>query len=222
MMAGSAVIAAALVVVGTFGGTAAAKAPHVIPHVTDAAVNGPTVVAIGDSIVKGRGLTPAEAWPAQVARADGWRLTNLATSGAGFVKKGAGGVTFADEAAAAIPLKPSVIVIQASRNDLGEPADKVSRAITTIIDSLHASLPRTRLIAVRPVWSKTEVPGELTSFRERVAAAVTAAGGHSVDIGTPLVGGADLMQSDGIHPTVAGQTAIADAVRSALAARSLP
>ena len=60
----------------------------VIPRTTDASSDGPVVVAIGDSIMEGHGLDPSDAWPALLAKQNGWRLTNLASDGSGFATVG--------------------------------------------------------------------------------------------------------------------------------------
>ena len=61
------------------------------------------MVAIGDSIMEGHGLDPGQAWPALLAQEYGWRLTNLASDGSGFVTPGNNGDTFADQVAVGGP-----------------------------------------------------------------------------------------------------------------------
>ncbi|MBW8872837.1 MAG: hypothetical protein JF618_12000, partial [Leifsonia sp.] len=72
-------------------------------------------VAIGDSIAFGKGVTASEAWPAILSASHGWRLTDLAVSGSGFVKPGWNGATYRGQVDAALRLHPQVILLAATR-----------------------------------------------------------------------------------------------------------
>jgi acyl-CoA thioesterase-1 len=172
----------------------------------------PVVVAIGDSIMEGHGLTAGQAWAATIAKQDDWRFTNLASDGSGFVKVGNKGDTFADQARAAIALHPSVIILAGSSNDVGESDSVLATATGQTIASIRKALPHVRIIAVSAVWGATAVPSQLTDIDNQVQTAIAAVGGDFIDIGQPLSGHPELMQSDGVHPTAAGQLVLAAAV----------
>ncbi len=178
----------------------------------------PVVVAIGDSIMEGHGLSAGQSWVATIARQDGWRFTNLASDGSGFLKVGDKGDIFADQARAAIALHPSVVILAGSSNDVGEPDAALAASTSATIALLRAALPHARIIAISAVWGATAVPAQLTDIDHQVQAAISAVGGQYVDIGQPLSGHPELMQSDAVHPTAAGQRVLAASVLGALRA----
>ena len=212
LAAGALVVAAAL----TIGVVSAIGSPKVVAHDTDAAPDGPVVVAIGDSIMEGHGLDPSQAWPSLLAREYGWRLTNLASDGSGFVTAGSNGDTFADQIAVAVRLNPSIVLVSGSSNDLGSDDVTIAGKTAATIRALHAAVPRAEIFAVSPVWNDTSVPPQLNSIDLDVVHAVAAVGGYTLDIGQPLSGRPGLLQSDDVHPTPAGQQLIAEAVSKAL------
>ena len=153
---------------------------------------------------------------AVLATEHGWRLTNLASDGSGFVAVGDNGDTFADQARAAEELDPDVVIITGSSNDLGADDTEIDGATTATIAEVHAALPAAKIIAVSAVWGDTEVPPQLSAIDSYVDSASTADGGTYLDIGQPLSDRPDLMQSDDDHPTAAGQLLIASAVSAAM------
>lgn len=190
--------------------------PMIVAQINDASRAGPVVVGIGDSILEGHGLDQGQSWLAVLASQYGWRLTNLASDGSGFVTVGDNGDTFADQVRAAERLHPDIIVISGSSNDLGSDGASIRDATFATVESIHSALPSTRIIAVSAVWGDTAVPAQLSDITSAVANAVTAVGGTYLDIGQPLSGQPALMQPDDDHPTVTGQLAIASAVAAAL------
>ena len=179
----------------------------------------PVVVAIGDSIMAGHGLPAGQAWVGILAEERGWRFTNLASDGSGFVKVGSKGDTFADQAREAIALHPSIVILAGSSNDLGESDAALAKETTATIERLHAALPGAKIIAVSAVWGASSVPGQLQDIDDQVQAAIAAAGGDYIDIGEPLAGHPELMQADAVHPTAAGQRVLANSVIAALQKR---
>lgn len=194
----------------------AQAAPTIVSRVTDASADGPVVVAIGDSIMEGHGLDPTQAWPALLAGEDDWRLTNLASDGSGFVTVGENGDTFADQVHAAVSLRPSVVIVSGSSNDLGESDAAIARATDSALSALRAALPHAEIIAVSPVWNDTAEPDQLRTIDQDVVKTAASIGAVDLDIGQPLDGQRGLVQSDDVHPTAEGQVAIAAAVARAL------
>lgn len=204
------------------GAAAATSRPIITERTTVGSVGGPLVVAIGDSVMEGHGLDPSEAWPAMLAQHYGWRLKNLASDGSGFVTVGDNGDTFADQAAAAVRLHPSIVIVSGSSNDLGDPDTAIARNTDATITSLRAALPHAEILAVSPVWNDTAEPVQLASIGEDVVQAGRTVGARDLDIGRPLFAQPALLQTDDVHPTVAGQQAIASRVEEALTSTPRP
>jgi len=178
----------------------------------------PSVVAIGDSIMKGHGLGATQAWPALMAAHDGWRLDNLACDGAGFLAIGADadcGESFSGLVALAVALHPRTIVIEGSSNDFGQRDDDLLPETVKQLAQLRAALPDAQIIGLSTIWGDTTVPAQLADIDQQVRTAVERVGGRFLEIGQPLSGHPEWMQSDDVHPTAAGQLAIYAAVQAA-------
>lgn len=199
------------------GSASAAEYPVIVPKTSNAASSGPLVVAIGDSIMAGHGLPSSEAWLALLAQNDDFRLTNLASDGSGFVTVGDNNDTFADQIEAAIDLKPQVVILSGSSNDLGQSDVAIAAATSAAINLLHLRLPNAQIITVSAVWGDTTVPFQMKAIAADVVVATRAVGGTYLRIGQPLAGKAVLLQGDDVHPTAAGQAVLAAAVNRALA-----
>jgi acyl-CoA thioesterase-1 len=174
------------------------------------------VVAIGDSIMDGHGLKPTRAWPELIGQATNWQLTDLASDGTGFTAVGDDGDTFQDEAVEAVALHPSIVIIAASSNDLGEDPTEVSDDVTATMSYLRDSLPDAQIIAFNAFWGADSPPPELAALDSDLEYASTVTGAHYLDIGQPLAGRPQLMQFDGVHPTARGLVVLAAAIAAAI------
>jgi acyl-CoA thioesterase-1 len=211
-----AVAAAAILLAGCTARPVATPSPTAVGH--------PSVVAIGDSIMKGHGLTATEAWPALMASENGWRLDNLACDGAGFLAVGDDadcGETFAGLVAKAVALHPRTVIIEGSSNDFGESNGDLLPETESQLAELRLALPHAQIIGLSTVWGDTAVPSQLADIDAQVRDAVTRVGGQFLEIGQPLGGHPEWMQSDDVHPTARGQLAIYAAVRAAFDAAHL-
>ncbi|RFA12893.1 hypothetical protein B7R22_14710 [Subtercola boreus] len=180
-----------------------------------AAATAPVVVAIGDSIMSGHGLDdPAQSWPQLLAARNGWQLTNLADDGTGFVQPGDNEDTFQDQAAIAVQLDPSIVIIAASNNDLGVDSSELADQTNSTLRSLRAALPEAQIIALSAFWGDETPPDELQEATDDIHAAADTVGATFVDIGQPLAGQPDLMQDDDVHPTADGQELLATVIDS--------
>ncbi|WP_223691335.1 SGNH/GDSL hydrolase family protein [Leifsonia poae] len=215
---GAVVAGAAIIVVSVAAGAVSAASAHptIVERTTVAAANGPVVVAIGDSIMEGHGLEPSQAWPALLAEENGWRLTNLASDGSGFVTVGDNGDTFDDQVTAAAKLHPAIVLLSGSSNDLGVADSAITTATTATVDRLRADLPNAEIIAVSPVWNDKSVPPQLLTIDADTVSAVAGVQGRNLEIGQPLFGQPSLMQGDDVHPTADGQQVLATAIENAL------
>lgn len=186
-----------------------------------AASNPVRIVTIGDSIMAGYGLDPAEAWPALLASHESATVTNLGCSGAGFVSVGDCDVPFAGLIQAAAAADPAIVIIQSSDNDDGED-DALAGATMSTLVALRDALPHARIVGLSTLWNQPwEEPDEVRAGTSALRDAVTAVGGTFVDIGQPLADDPGLLQFDDEHPTAAGQETLREAITSAIAAAGL-
>ena len=193
------------------GCTTASSAPGVAVGPAVSGNGHPTVAVIGDSIESGAGLRPAEAWPALVAVDRQWELENYSVPGAGFVTHGDDEQDFGAQVDQAIALRADMVLIGASDNDLGRDVYTVSAAMTAAVERLRTALPHARILGFNALTGEAS-DDDLAPLNEALHDAVTAVGGHWLDLGQPYRGQAGLVQNDGEHPTPAGQQAIAAAV----------
>lgn len=215
----AALTALALVGCSEDSSVAAAPSPSVTGRAWDHAP-GERIVVIGDSVSGGHGLTPEQAWPALLARTERWQLTNLSCDGAGVVAEGD-----QDECASAYPglvkravdLRPRVVFVQASSNDLGEDDAQVTSATDQLVALVHRDLPEARVVGLSAVWNEQAPPAQLATISHALHRAVRRDGGTYVDVGQPLSGHPEWMQSDDVHPTARGQRALEAGVIAAFA-----
>lgn len=195
------------------------------PSGSDAAaevVSTKVVVAIGDSIMDGHGVKPSHAWPELISAAtSSWQLTDLASDGTGFMAIGDNDDTFQAQAIQAVALNPQIVIIAASSNDLDVDPDAVAEATTSTMTYLRDNLPGATIIALNTFWGDETPPTELTDLDADLRIASDQVGAHFLDIGQPLAGRSDLMQSDDVHPTSKGLVVLAAAIASAIRADSL-
>ncbi|QWL30335.1 SGNH/GDSL hydrolase family protein [Rathayibacter toxicus] len=171
---------------------------------------GSRVTIVGDSIVRGLGVGSQQAWPALVGDDLGWTVTNLGCDGGGFIETGDCDAAIGDRAQEIAATAPDAIVLIASSNDLNWPTETVNKAILPAVRAIAEAVPSAKLIALDSVWGPHSRPEDLDAYDATLAASVTASGGTALQYPDPLqVDG--LLGEDGVHPTVAGQLALADA-----------
>jgi acyl-CoA thioesterase I len=193
------------------GCTTASSVPGVAVGPAVSGKGHPTVAVIGDSTDSRAGLRPAEAWPALVAVDRQWELENYSVPGAGFVANGGDEQDFGAQVDQAIALRADMVLIGASDNDLGRDVYTVSAAMTAAVERLRTALHHARILGFNPLTGAAS-DDDLAPLNGALHDAVTAVGGHWLDLGQPYRGQAGLVQNDGEHPTPAGEQAIAAAV----------
>jgi acyl-CoA thioesterase-1 len=184
------------------------------------AAPGTRVVVVGDSISGGHGLAAGQAWPEVLARTERWQLTNLSCDGAGVLTEGDTddcATAYEGLVQRAVTLRPAVVFVQASSNDLGQDEDEVDGGTEQLVADLHRLLPRARVVGLSAIWNEQTPPAQLAAISAALRTAIDEHGGTYVDIGQPLRGHPDWMQSDDVHPTVRGQRAVLSAVTTAFA-----
>ncbi len=218
-MASAMALACALALVGC-----APKTVELSTGTTAAGSARPVVVAIGDSIMKGHGLPAAQDWPALLAAANHWDLTNLACDGAGFVKAGDAndcGDDYSGLISKAGALHPSLILISGSSNDLGEDNGQLLSETKAMLETLRKAVPAATIVGISTIWNDTKTPDQMDDINEQVRTAVKQVGGVYLDIGQPLAGHRNLLQADDVHPTAQGQRALAKAIAGAIRSAKL-
>jgi acyl-CoA thioesterase I len=184
------------------------------PRVADAqsATPDPTarvIVAFGDSLTAGYGVTPAEAYPGRLhARlaAEGYRyrIVNAGVSG----ETTAGGLRRVDWA---LSVKPSIAIVALGANDglRGQSPVEMERNLERIIERFQSGGARVLLAGMRlPANYGGRYAGE---FGRAFAQAASRRGVVLVPFLLEGVGGnPSLNLPDGIHPTAEGHRIIAD------------
>jgi lysophospholipase L1-like esterase len=216
----AAAVAVALLVVGTTTSApvaepTAAFAPPVGPPPTDH-----PIVVLGASISAGTGSTSAQAWPALVGRCLGRRVLVDAVPGAGYITPGRGErgpvVRLLREADLA-RLHPSLVVLQAGHNDIGEPAPKLRTAVTTTIGTVGREVPGTPL-ALITVFAHVGVPTAEARATDATIVDAARRADPRVVVLDPLAEGWSFPRvGDGLHPTAVGQRVLAGHVLGGLA-----
>ena len=179
------------------------------------------VLTIGDSIMRGWGLRSEDAWPKLIALTKEWDVTNLGCDDAGFVvigKPSQCADTLLGVSRSVAALHPDLIIIEGSSNDFGQSNTRLLAATIEALATLRSQFPNADIVGLSTVWSDTPPPAQLAEVNSQMQQAVTAVGGRYVDIGQPLGGHPEFLLNDGVHPTAAGQGALAAAIRTAIGA----
>jgi acyl-CoA thioesterase I len=145
------------------------------------------VATIGDSIMSGHGLDPAQAWPVLLGARESVAVSNLGCGGAGFIAVGECDTDYSGLVAEAAAEHPDVVIIQSSDNDFGEDDDDIASATTATVASLRTALPNARIIGFSTLWDQPgELPDQVASTSDDLRSAVEAVGGTFIDLGQPL------------------------------------
>jgi lysophospholipase L1-like esterase len=165
----------------------------------------------------GLGLDSSEAWPALLADGSDATVDNLGCSGAGFVAVGDCGTDFDGLIDSAVADSPDIVIIQSSDNDADESDDDVQTATVQTVADLHAALPNAQIVAFSTLWDQpTDAPDSIEVDSDALQEAVAEIGGVPLDLGQPLAGQEDLLQSDDEHPTAEGQQVLAQDIKATL------
>ena len=179
----------------------------------------PTVLAIGDSIMKGYGDPDGVSWLNLIAQKQNWNLIDRSCNGAGFIT-----VAHADCAttltaviSGTAGLNPDFVIVEGSANDSGTDTDRLAAVTTHAIEQLRTLFPRATIIGLPVAWGDQQPPRDLVLINAQIAAAMASVKGIYVDFGTPLLAHPELMQYDHLHPLPSGQAALEAAIEQAIA-----
>ena len=170
---------------------------------------GAKVVVLGDSITAGLGLPVDQAFPAvaeATLRGEGRRVT-IQNAGV------SGDTSTAGAARVGWLLKqsPDVLVVELGGNDLlrGQPVEVTETNLRAIVAAGQEACAAVLLLGIRaPTSMGPEHKAEFDAVYRTVAEATGAT--LVEDFLGPLMDRPELIQSDGLHPTAAGQQVLAE------------
>lgn len=179
------------------------------------------VAVIGDSYTTGsnEGGNGPSSWTEQAWKLLGQRGINVvadiaAEGGAGYAQPGNRGSIFSDLTARAVQRNDALVVFFGSRNDQpANPAEFPARAAGALHLARFAA-PEARVLVIGPPWPSSTPPPAVLAIRNALRAQATAIGATFVD---PIaedwfVGRPSLIGHDGVHPTDAGHTYMAEKI----------
>lgn len=179
------------------------------------------IAVIGDSYTSGyedmgRGAAnwTERAWQTLAGRGVYVAADVAAEGGAGYGVRGNRGSLFQDLTARTVQPDDALVVFFGSRNDQDVEPGQLTRAIADTLGLAHRTAPAARLLVIGPPWPTADVPGNVWRIRDILAGESRAFGAEFVD---PLaehwfVGRPDLIGPDGVHPTDAGHTYMAEKI----------
>jgi len=192
----------------------AAPAPAAAPSAP-----GSAVVVLGDSFTVGVGSSTGRGYLDHLAEDMAWSVTAAAESGTGYVSPSVvpGYQPYGGRVAELASLRPSLVVVQGSTNDVGRSAADVGRAADALYADLRTQLPGTPVVVVGPLDAPAVDPAGVRAVRDALAEAAEEAGLPFID---PIEGGwlqpPDGLYADGLHPDDQGYAEFADELAAAL------
>jgi lysophospholipase L1-like esterase len=183
----------------------------------------PTLAVVGASYTAGVGPdNPVMSWAVLLAGRLRWNAVVYGVPGAGYANPGNGGRGPVDRMIAQErlrALRPALVIVQAGLGDRGEPAAREMRRVRATVGLIRSAAPGARIALITIFTGIAE--RDAVALRRLDRAIVT--GARKADPGiiimSPLAGRWRFpRQSDGLHPTAAGDAWIAGKVGSVLAA----
>ncbi len=172
------------------------------------------LVVLGDSIASGTpiGGQGAAGWPAIVAQKLGLLSLLSAQPGTGYTKDYSSGSAYPTRVNDVIALRPSILIVEGSRNDTDAAATK--RIAIEVLTKLRSALPQAQILVIGPFYLDA-MNQRTTPINEAVKAAAVSLHLTYVDTlkaGWFLGSAHRFVGSDGIHPTDEGHRYIADLI----------
>ncbi|MBB2992733.1 lysophospholipase L1-like esterase [Mycolicibacterium iranicum] len=213
-------------------GSASAPVPQVAHHdVRFADFERNRIAVIGDSYTTGsdQGGNGPQGWTPQVWRAlaqGGIAVTPTvaAEGGAGYCTRGNRGGVFEDLTVRAVKPDDVLVVFFGSRNDMKVDPTRLSIAMYGTLRLARQIARSADLLVIGPPWTDADPPPEILRIRDVLSYQADLAGATFVD---PLAarwfaGRPDLIGKDGVHPTDAGHTYMAEKIAPLISARLHP
>lgn len=213
-------------------GTFSAQLPRTQHHevrLADFAVN--RVAVIGDSYTTGsdQGGNGTSGWTSQVWQAltqHGIAVTPTvaAEGGAGYCTRGNRGSVFEDLTVRAVQPTDVLVVFFGSRNDMNVDPTRLSIAMYGTLKLARQIARSAKFLVVGPPWPTADPPQEIRRIRDVLGYQSELAGATFVDpiAARWFVGKPELIGADGVHPTDAGHTYIAEKLAPLIGAQLNP
>ena len=221
-------ILAAAMLFGFFSAPAPAVT-HRQVQALDYAVN--RVAVIGDSYTTGsdQGGNGPQGWAPQVWQAlssHGIPVTPTvaAEGGAGYCTRGNRGSVFEDLTVRAVKPNDTLVVFFGSRNDMKVEPTRLSIAMYGTLNLARQIAMSAKMLVIGPPWPTADPPPEIVRIRDILGYQAQLAGATFVDpiAARWFVGRPDLIGADGVHPTDAGHTYMADKIAPLIGTQLAP
>ncbi len=173
----------------------------------------PVLYVLGDSYATGFTHGEDNAYPEVIEDRTCWDVEVDGEDGTGYVNPGssrAGQSTYLERVPRAVTSHPRIVLIQGSDNDIRYPSDQITRAAERTYDSVRATLPDARLVAVGPVQVPAVPLSQLERVRDALVQATSAKGVQFIDpVALHWLSDPRLFEPDGAHPTLRGHRQLA-------------
>jgi lysophospholipase L1-like esterase len=199
------------------GGPSKAAAFTPMPEITVAA---PLRAAfLGDSLTAGTkfGGLEAKGWPAIVAVKHGWTTHLAGFGGTGFLSAGQSGHdTFSTRVDDVVAGAPNIVIVAGGMNDVFFSQSRETVAASAVLSSLRQRLPKAKIVLIAPLWTQQTWDPRMGGIHAALKTAAAQTGVLFVDTTGWFDGRADLIASDGVHPTDQGHAYLAGKIDAAL------
>ncbi|ABM13790.1 MULTISPECIES: Rv0518 family GDSL lipase [Mycolicibacterium] len=189
------------------------------------------IAVVGDSYTTGsdQGGNGPKGWMPQVWESltdDGIAVTPTvaAEGGAGYCTRGNRGSVFEDLTVRAVKPSDLLVVFFGSRNDINVDPTRLSIAMYGTFKLARQIAPSADLLVIGPPWPTADPPPEVLRIRDVLGYQADLAGASFVDpiAARWFVGRPELIGADGVHPTDAGHTYMAQKIAPLIGAKLHP
>ncbi len=198
-------------------------------RVLDYAVN--RIAVVGDSYTTGsdQGGNGPQGWAPQVWQAlsdHGIAVTPTvaAEGGAGYCTRGNRGSVFEDLTVRAVKPNDALVVFFGSRNDMKVEPTRLSIAMYGTLSLARQIARSAKMLVIGPPWPTADPPPEVLRIRDVLSYQAQLAGATFVDpiAARWFVGRPELIGQDGVHPTDAGHTYMAEKIAPLIGTQLAP
>ncbi|WP_132429737.1 SGNH/GDSL hydrolase family protein [Pseudonocardia endophytica] len=126
----------------------------------------PSVAFVADGYTSGSpsgGEGPAS-YTALLAAREGWRVTNPAVYGSGYVA----GAPLSDQVQKVVDARPQLVVVSGGRADSGSDPDAVRDAAGRLFQDLKTRLPQAKVVVIGPMWIGGDAPRRMAEVRDAI------------------------------------------------------
>ncbi|WP_186455482.1 SGNH/GDSL hydrolase family protein [Rhodococcus rhodochrous] len=176
----------------------------------------PRLVVVGDSYSIPN-QTSSE-WPRKIATERGWRLTNMAVGGVGYVQQNLdkGKKAFTGNVDSIVAMAPEYVIIAGGRNDVSYPRE-VGASAAQMFATLKEQLPESQIVVIGMIHDNRTPTPTAVKVNATIRREAEAAGLPFVDaLAENWLSNPALLREDGMHPTAEGQAVLRDRINEHL------